>query len=84
LTEASKRNEFLEQLPGGLKEVVRRRADIEIDPLNDGTLNFSHPARERLSGLEQPVDDAPQGLARNIVAGTRATPGDAGASQCRT
>jgi 5-methyltetrahydropteroyltriglutamate--homocysteine methyltransferase len=62
---------FLERLPGAVKEVVQQEARIGIDVVNDGELsklNFSHYARERLSGLEQPAGGAAQGSARNIVA----------------
>jgi 5-methyltetrahydropteroyltriglutamate--homocysteine methyltransferase len=51
----ARREAFLERLPGAVKEVVRRQAEIGIDVVNDGELsklNFSHYARERLSGLE--------------------------------
>jgi 5-methyltetrahydropteroyltriglutamate--homocysteine methyltransferase len=66
-----KRAEFVKRLPRAVKEVVRHQAEVGIDIVNDGELsklNFSHYARERLSGLEQPPDGAPQGSARNIVA----------------
>src|SRR6185503_18547710 len=62
---------FVERLPSAVKEVVQRQADIGIDVVNDGELsklNFSHYARERLSGLEQPPEGAAQGSARNVVA----------------
>ena len=67
----SKRQEFLARLPSAVKEVVKHQAEIGIDVVNDGELsklNFSHYARERLSGLEQPADGSAQGSARNIVA----------------
>src|SRR5712691_1542999 len=67
----SRREAFLERLPSAVDEVVRRQAEVGIDVVNDGELsklNFSHYARERLSGLEQPSDGAAQGSARNIVA----------------
>jgi 5-methyltetrahydropteroyltriglutamate--homocysteine methyltransferase len=66
---AQSRPAFLERLPSAVKEVVRHQADIAIDIVNDGELsklNFSHYARDRLSGLEQST--TPQGSARNIVA----------------
>jgi 5-methyltetrahydropteroyltriglutamate--homocysteine methyltransferase len=65
------RSAFVERLPSAVKEVVRRQAEIGIDVVNDGELsklNFSHYARERLSGLEQPADGTVQPSARNIVA----------------
>ncbi len=67
----SRREEFVQQLPSAVKEVVRHQAEIGIDIVNDGELsklNFSHYARERLSGLEQPSKGAPHASARNIVA----------------
>jgi 5-methyltetrahydropteroyltriglutamate--homocysteine methyltransferase len=67
----ARREEFVARLPGAVGEVVRRQAEIGIDVVNDGELsklNFSHYARERLAGLEQPSGGAPQGSARNIVA----------------
>ncbi|MBV8713751.1 MAG: cobalamin-independent methionine synthase II family protein [Chloroflexi bacterium] len=54
-----------------MKEVVRREAEIGIDVVNDGELsklNFSHYARERLGGLEQPAEGGAHASARNIVA----------------
>src|ERR671933_958176 len=66
-----KRDEFLARLPAAVEEVVRRQAETGIDVVNDGELrklNFSHYARERLSGLEQPAGGAVQASARNIVA----------------
>src|SRR5690348_11421388 len=65
----ARRPAFLQRLPSAVEEVVRHQADIGIDVVNDGELsklNFSHYARERLSGLEQST--TPQGSARNIVA----------------
>src|SRR5258708_888351 len=67
----SRREAFVERLPSAVSEVVRRQAEIGIDVVNDGELsklNFSHYARERLSGLAQPTGGAAQGSARNIVA----------------
>src|SRR3954470_18873900 len=68
----ARRAEFVARLPTAVHEVVRHQADIGIDIVNDGELsklNFSHYARERLGGLEQPAGGAtPQGSARNIVA----------------
>ena len=67
----SKRQEFLQELPRAVKEVVRHQAEIGIDIVNDGELsklNFSHYARERLSGLEQPTNGTTPASARNIVA----------------
>jgi 5-methyltetrahydropteroyltriglutamate--homocysteine methyltransferase len=67
----SRRDAFLERLPGAVKEVVKHQAEVGIDIVNDGELsklNFSHYARERLSGLEQPTGGAVQASARNIVA----------------
>jgi 5-methyltetrahydropteroyltriglutamate--homocysteine methyltransferase len=61
----------VERLPSAVGEVVRRQAVVGIDVVNDGELsklNFSHYARERLGGLEQPTGGAAHGSARNIVA----------------
>jgi 5-methyltetrahydropteroyltriglutamate--homocysteine methyltransferase len=69
---SARRAEFVARLPSAVHEVVRHQADIGIDVVNDGELsklNFSHYARERLAGLEQPGGGSPpQGSARNIVA----------------
>src|SRR6478672_9434762 len=68
---SARRAEFVERLPSAVQEVVRHQADIGIDVVNDGELsklNFSHYARERLGGLEQPASPTIQGSARNIVA----------------
>ncbi|HEY1294174.1 MAG TPA: cobalamin-independent methionine synthase II family protein [Chloroflexota bacterium] len=68
---ASRRAEFVARLPSAVEEVVRHQAEIGIDVVNDGELsklNFSHYARERLGGLEQPATGSSQGSARNIVA----------------
>lgn len=65
------RTAFQERLPSAVKEVVHHEAEIGIDVVNDGELsklNFSHYARERLSGLEQPANTARQASPRNIVA----------------
>jgi 5-methyltetrahydropteroyltriglutamate--homocysteine methyltransferase len=62
---------FMERLPGAVKDVVRRQAELGIDVVNDGELsklNFSHYARERLGGLELPPAGSDRGSARNIVA----------------
>ena len=67
----SRRAEFTSRLPSAVAEVVRQQATLGIDMVNDGELsklNFSHYARERLRGLEQPPEGASQGSARNIVA----------------
>jgi 5-methyltetrahydropteroyltriglutamate--homocysteine methyltransferase len=68
----ARREEFVERLPSAVQEVVRHQADVGIDVVNDGELsklNFSHYARERLGGLEQPAEsNAAQGSDRNIVA----------------
>src|SRR5919205_294982 len=67
----SRRDEFLARLPSAVAEVVKQQVDTGIDVVNDGelsNLNFSHCARERLSGLEQPAATAELGSARNIVA----------------
>jgi 5-methyltetrahydropteroyltriglutamate--homocysteine methyltransferase len=66
-----RRAEFQVRLPTAVKEVVQHEAAIGIDVVNDGELsklNFSHYARERLSGLEQPADANTKASARNIVA----------------
>ena len=52
-----RRGEFLQRLPAAVREVVRQQVEVGIDVVNDGELsklNFSHYARERLGGLEQP------------------------------
>jgi 5-methyltetrahydropteroyltriglutamate--homocysteine methyltransferase len=67
----SRRGEFFERLPEAVREVVRQQAEVGIDVVNDGELsklNFSHYARERLSGIEEPAGGAAQGSSRNIVA----------------
>ena len=67
----SRRNEFTRKLPEAVKEVVKHQVEVGIDVVNDGELsklNFSHYARGRLSGLEQPANSASLGSARNIVA----------------
>ncbi len=69
----TRRSEFLAALPDGVKEVVRRQAEIGVDVVNDGELsklNFSHYARERLGGLEVPDAGGATQLnsARNITA----------------
>src|ERR1700674_1958866 len=59
----SRREAFLKRLPSAVHEAVRRQAEIGIDVVDDGEfskLNFSHYARDRLSGLEQPSDGARQ------------------------
>ena len=58
-------------LKNAVGDIVRKQVDFGIDIVNDGELsklNFSHYARERLGGLEQPTGGAAQGSARNIVA----------------
>jgi 5-methyltetrahydropteroyltriglutamate--homocysteine methyltransferase len=68
---SARRAEFVERLPSAVKEVVRHQAEIGIDVVNDGELsklNFSHYARERLGGLEQPSGGMSQVSRRNIVA----------------
>jgi 5-methyltetrahydropteroyltriglutamate--homocysteine methyltransferase len=67
----SRRSEFLQLLPGAVGEVVQHQAGVGIDTVNDGELskrNFSHYARERLGGLEQPAEAPPHVANRNIVA----------------
>jgi 5-methyltetrahydropteroyltriglutamate--homocysteine methyltransferase len=67
----SRRDEFLARLPSAVAEAVKQQVDTGIDMVNDGELsklNFSHYARERLSGLEQPGGTEALGSARNIVA----------------
>src|SRR5579871_4909738 len=67
----ARRAEFLEQLPDAVREVVEHQAGVGIDVVNDGELskrNFSHYARERLGGLEQPATPPPDVRDRNIVA----------------
>src|SRR5215472_6919303 len=69
LFDAGNREAFQALLPSAVKDVVRHEAEIGIDVVNDGELsklNFSHYARDRLSGLE--ATTTPQGSARNIVA----------------
>src|SRR5215208_6253748 len=66
-----RRAEFMGLLPSAVREVVEHQARVGIDVVNDGELskrNFSHYARERLGGLEEP-DSPPPGVdPRNIVA----------------
>jgi 5-methyltetrahydropteroyltriglutamate--homocysteine methyltransferase len=67
----SRRAEFVQALPEGVREVVRHQAAIGVDIVNDGELsklNFSHYARERLGGLELPTPDTQPDAARNITA----------------
>jgi 5-methyltetrahydropteroyltriglutamate--homocysteine methyltransferase len=67
----SRRAEFLQELPSAVRRVVQQQASTGIDMVNDGELskrNFSHYARERLGGLEQPAELPPNLAARNIVA----------------
>jgi 5-methyltetrahydropteroyltriglutamate--homocysteine methyltransferase len=67
----SRRAEFLQELPSAVRRVVQQQASTGIDVVNDGELskrNFSHYARERLGGLEQPAELPPDLAARNIVA----------------
>lgn len=67
----SRRADFEARLPEAVKEVVEHQAEVGIDIVNDGELsklNFSHYARGRLAGLEQPANTANLGSARNIVA----------------
>src|ERR1043165_7830449 len=50
-------DEFKAMLPGAVKEVVRRQADLGIDIVNDGEFSkrggFSGYVRSRMSGIEQ-------------------------------
>src|SRR3977135_210148 len=50
-------DEFKSVLPGAVKDVVRRQADLGIDIVNDGELSkrggFSGYVRNRLSGIQQ-------------------------------
>lgn len=58
-------------LADAVKEVVRKQVEVGIDMVNDGELskrNFSHYARERLGGIEQPGQPPPDLRSRNIVA----------------
>jgi 5-methyltetrahydropteroyltriglutamate--homocysteine methyltransferase len=67
----SRRAEFLQQLPNAVREVVDHQARVGIDVVNDGELskrNFSHYARERLGGIEQPQATPSDVRPRNIVA----------------
>src|SRR5207249_2643376 len=62
---------FLDELPDAVRQVVEHQARVGIDVVNDGELskrNFSHYARERLGGLEQPASTPPGIRDRNIVA----------------
>src|SRR5215469_8753111 len=68
---SGRREEFKAALPEAVSEVVKHQAEVGIDIVNDGELsklNFSHYARARLSGLEQPANTSSLGSARNIVA----------------
>src|SRR5215207_3624731 len=67
----AQRPAFLERLPVAVKEIVQRQVETGIDIVNDGELsklNFSHYARERLSGLEQQSGAPVRASTRNIVA----------------
>src|SRR3954452_4359691 len=50
-------DEFNAVLPGAVKDVVRRQADLGIDIVNDGEFSkrggFSNYVRTRMSGIEQ-------------------------------
>jgi 5-methyltetrahydropteroyltriglutamate--homocysteine methyltransferase len=64
-----RRDELVRLLPNAVAEVVRKQVEVGIDIVNDGELsklNFSHYARERLGGLEQPSQPLDASL-RNIV-----------------
>ena len=66
----SRRAELDARLSGAVREVVEQQARIGIDVVNDGELskrNFSHYARERLGGIEQPASSPPTIRDRNIV-----------------
>jgi 5-methyltetrahydropteroyltriglutamate--homocysteine methyltransferase len=64
--------EFLRRLPGAVKEVVARQAEVGVDIVNDGELsksNFTNYVRDRLGGLETASDAMRSSLpARNINA----------------
>jgi 5-methyltetrahydropteroyltriglutamate--homocysteine methyltransferase len=67
----SRRADFMAALPSAVRDVVQHQARVGIDVVNDGELskrNFSHYARERLGGIEQPEQPPMQVGARNIVA----------------
>jgi 5-methyltetrahydropteroyltriglutamate--homocysteine methyltransferase len=67
----TQRPAFLARLPDAVREVVNRQVDVGIDIVNDGELsklNFSHYARERLSGLAEQAGAPIRASARNIVA----------------
>jgi 5-methyltetrahydropteroyltriglutamate--homocysteine methyltransferase len=59
-------DEFNAVLPGAIKDVVRRQADLGIDIVNDGEFGkrggFSNYIRSRMSGIEQksPPADKPR------------------------
>jgi len=57
-------NEFNAVLPGAVKDVVRRQADLGIDIVNDGEFSkrggFSNYVRTRMSGIEQKAFPADQ------------------------
>src|SRR5713101_8532435 len=58
-------DEFKGVLPGAVKDVVRRQADLGIDIVNDGEFSkrggFSGYVRNRLSGIEPRFDPAGAG-----------------------
>jgi 5-methyltetrahydropteroyltriglutamate--homocysteine methyltransferase len=58
-------DEFQSVLPGAVKDVVRRQAELGIDPVNDGVFStrggFSGYVRNRLSGIEPRTFEAGQG-----------------------
>src|SRR5260370_33328250 len=69
-------DEFKGVLPGAVKDVVRRQADLGIDIVNDGEFSkrggFSGYVRNRLSGIEPrsyPVGAGPQ--AHDVTARAR-------------
>lgn len=66
-----RRAEFVAALPSAVREVVHHQARVGIDIVNDGEVskgNFSHYARDRLGGIEQPGEPPPGVAARNIIA----------------
>lgn len=65
--------EFEAMLPGAVKDVVRRQAELGIDVVNDGEFSkrggFSSYVRDRLSGIEQKQFPAGQPRPQHDVTG---------------
>ena len=67
--EVANRDEFFRQLPGHIKDVVKKQVDIGLDIINDGEFGklggFSNYVGSRLEGMERKEEPAE---ARNVSA----------------